>query len=207
MPFKPEQRQYRSFDAAFTLDAAPEGNQNNNFVVEGYATTFDAPYELYRDMDGQPVYETISSTALVGADMSDVIFQLNHEGAPLARLRNGSLEVTADPHGLKVCARLDGSQEARDLYEAISNGLIDRMSWGFTVPRDGEEWDAQTRTFTISRVDKVFDVSAVSFPANEDTAIHSARSYLDGVIEAGRRESAMCEQEQRRKAALKLRLL
>lgn len=207
MPFKPEERQYRSFANPFkTVD---KDDASKAFTVEGYATTFDVPYEFYKDFDGNPVYECIRSTALAGADMSDIIFQLNHAGAPLARLRNKSLQVDCDTHGLHVKARLDGSQEARELYESISNGLIDRMSWGFTIAPGGYEWDEETRTATITKVDKVFDVSAVSFPANEDTAIHSARSYLDGVIDARRKELADSEreQEQRRKAALKLRLL
>ena len=209
MPFDPNKRQYRSFDSTFSVNAVTS-DESKAYVVEGYATTFDAPYELFKDYDGEPVYECIRSTALAGADMSDIIFQLNHEGAPLARLRNKSLSVESDEHGLRVRAKLDGSQEARDLYEAIANGLIDRMSWGFTIAPDGEEWDKETRTITISKVDKIFDVSAVSFPANDDTAIHSARSLLDGVIDRqGRGEFAADarDRELRQRAALKLRLL
>lgn len=202
MPYKPNQREYR--DLYGTFNAIPKKEDGGGaYTVEGYATTFDQPYDLYED-----VKECIRSTALDGADMSDVIFQLNHADKPLARLRNGSLELTRDEHGLKVSAYLGGSQEGRNLYESIANGLIDRMSWGFTVPEGGWEYDAETRTSYINKVSKVFDVSAVSLPANEDTEIH-ARSYLDGVIEAERQELLERDQEQRRRkaAALKLRLL
>lgn len=207
MPFKPDERQYRSLTGSLSA-MADTSDGSKAYRVEGYATTFDAPYELYKNYEGEPVYECIRSTALAGADMSDIIFQLNHEGAPLARLRNGSLTVYVDEHGLGIDARLNGSRQSRDAYEAISSGLIDRMSWGFLIARGGVDYDEETRTFYINKVDKIFDVSAVSFPANEDTAIHSARSYFDGVIEARRRESAhVRDRELRQRAALKLRLL
>lgn len=189
MPVK-EGREYRSF--AFEPVAQEEGS----YVVEGYATTFDDPYELY---PGE--YEVIDRRALEGADMSDVIFQLNHEGTVMARLRNGSMALMCDEHGIHVRADLGGSQAGRDLYEAIKSGLIDRMSWGFSVPPDGWEWDGATNTATVTRVSKVYDVSAVSIPANEGTEIH-ARSYLDGAIRRGGGESAACGREKRQREAL-----
>lgn len=202
MPFKPDTRQYRTFGEF----GAPTGKDDRAaYRVRGYATTFDVPYEMGRLSDGTPYYECIRSTALDGADMSDVIFQLNHEGAPLARLRNGSLRLERDAHGLKVTAMLGGSQEAREQYEAIANGLIDRMSWGFTVPNDGFEYDRATHTSYVNRVSKVFDVSCVSFPADEDTEI-SARSYLDGVIEAELRESQLRDREMRERMARALEI-
>lgn len=202
MPFQPDKREYRSCFSSFQAVEPQEGESPDGFVVEGYATTFDVPYEF-----GPPGYsERVDSRALEGADMSDVIFQIDHSGSPLARLRNGSLSISTDPHGLKVRADLGGSQSGRDAYEAIKSGLIDRMSWGFTIDDDGWEYDERTRTSTIVRVKKVFDVSAVTFPANSDTELH-ARSYLDGVIEASRRESLEREKWLRERAALRLRLI
>lgn len=183
MPFKTDgSREYRSYSGAFSV------SEDEEYVVEGYATTFDAPYDF--GIDGTK--ERILRSALDGADMSDVIFQLNHEGQTMARLRNGSLVIELDEHGMRVRAYLGGSRSGRDLYEAIKSGLIDRMSWGFAVPTGGYEYDEATRTFTVTRVSKVFDVSAVSIPANEDTEIH-ARSYIDGAIDAGRQELARRE--------------
>lgn len=201
MPYKPDQREYRSFAGNFHAVAETE-DRRSAYTVEGYATTFDVPYDFGR------AKECIRSTAMAGADMSDVIFQLNHCGQTLARLKNGTLELTADEHGLFVRADLSGSQAGRDLYEAISNGLVDKMSWGFNVAPDGWEWDEETRTRYITKVEKVFDVSAVSIPADQDTDIH-ARSYLDGVIEQEHQELVRRENErrQRQAAALKLRLL
>ena len=198
MPFKPRERQYRAF---MSVSAVPQ-DERGAYVVEGYATTFDVPYDF--GYDG--VKECISSRALVGADMSDVIFQLNHEGPVMARRRNGTLELLPDEHGLGIRANLFGSQYGRDLYEAIANGLIDRMSWAFLIADDGWEWDPETRVSTITKISKVFDVSAVSRPADEDTEIH-ARSYLDGVIEAEQKELLLRDRELRRRAAASLELI
>ena len=155
---------------------------DDSYIVEGYATTFDIPYDF------MPGYqECIRKSALEGADMSDVIFQFDHNGMVMARLRNNTLSLFIDDHGLKVSADLKGSQQGRELYEAIKNGLVDRMSWAFRVAEDGWEFDKENRISYITKVEKVYDVSAVSIPANDDTEIN-ARSYLDGVIEEMERE-------------------
>lgn len=186
MPFKPNQREYRSFQ----MGAAPaDADNEQSYIVEGYATTFDDPYELYDEY-----FEVIDRSALADADMSDVIFQLNHEGQPMARNRNNTLSLMCDDHGILVRADLGGSQAGRELYEAIKSGLIDRMSWGFTIAKGGWKYDKSTHTSTITKVAKVFDVSAVSRPANEGTEI-KARSYLDGVIEAERQELSQREKD------------
>lgn len=194
-----EGREYRDIMAAFE---AVEPENEGDCIVEGYATTFDSPY----DFGFGGMKECISRTALDGADMSDVIFQLNHDGMVFARQRNNTLALMPDEHGLFIRANLNGCEQGRQLYEGIKNGLIDRMSWGFLVDDEGWEYDRESRTSTITRISKVFDVSAVSLPANEDTEIH-ARSYFDGVIEAERRESALCkERDARRRAASRLLL-
>ena len=196
MPYKPSQREYRAFSNTFNIAS----NENAaGYIVEGYATTFDEPYDMgWCD-------ECIKREALLGADMTDVIFQLNHEGQTLARQRTNTLELNIDEHGLFVRADLGGSQKGRELYEAIKNGLIDRMSWGFTIKDDGWEYDENTRTSYITKVDKVFDVSAVSIPANQGTQIH-ARSYLNGVIEQEQQELLKREQEERQRLAAILEL-
>lgn len=183
-----EGREYRSFE----LSSMPE----EGYRVEGYATTFGGAYEL-----GDGFYERIDPHALDDADMSDVIFQYNHTGMVYARLRNGSMALECDPHGLRVSADLGGSQGGRDLVEAIRNGLVDRMSWGFTIAPDGWEYDPETHTATITKVLKVYDVSAVSIPANEGTEIH-ARSYIDGVIDMERKECAQRKEMEERERIL-----
>lgn len=171
----------------------------SDFYVEGYATTFNKPYVLY-EFDGVQYFEVVDRNALAGADMSDVIMQYNHEGKVLARQSNKTLGIEADINGLFTFADLSKSRAAQDLYEEINNGLITKMSWAFTVAEDN--YDKDTHTRTILRIKKVFDVSAVSYPANADTDI-SARSYLDGVIEAEKRE-ALARQAQIIKLKIKL---
>lgn len=135
--------------------------------------------------DGIKVYEQIDRNALQGADLSDVIMQYDHEGRVLARQSNGSLIIEADDKGLFVAADLSKSSASRELFEDIDQGLVTKMSWAFTIAED--EYDKESRTRIIKRINKVYDVSAVSIPANGDTLIN-ARSYFDGVIEDEQQE-------------------
>ena len=151
--------------------------------MEGFATTFE-PYELF-EVDGVTYYEQIDRNAFINADMSDVIMQYDHTGRVMARQSNGSLIIEPNDDGLFICADLSKSNASRELYEDISQGLVTKMSWAFTIAE--EEFDRDTRTRLIKRVKKVYDVSAVSIPANDDTLI-SARSFFDGVIEEEKQE-------------------
>lgn len=168
----------------------------SDHYVEGYATTYSTPYTL-AEIDGVKYQERIAPGALIGADMTDVIMQYDHAGKVLARKSNGTLIlVPDDPNGLFIAADLSKSEAARSLYEEIQNGLITQMSWAFVVEAD--EYDRATHTRTILRIKKVYDVSAVSIPANPDTHI-SARSWIDGVVDVERRESV-----ERKRKMLKL---
>lgn len=158
--------------------------------VEGFATTFNTPYLMY-EYDGIQFFEVVDRNALDGADLSDVIMQYDHTGMVFARNKMAknkppSLLVEPQESGLFIAANLGLTEEARKLYSTIDAGLIYKMSWAFRVAEDA--YNKDTRTRTILKIKKVFDVSAVSFPANADTEI-SARSYFDGVIEAEKREA------------------
>ena len=180
---------YRYAPVMFSTVTQGAKRFDSNFYVEGYASTFDQPYELGRDLDNNPYYEVISSRALDGADMSDVIMQFDHAGMVAARQRNNTLLVQPDSHGIFIAADLSKSEFARNLYESIASGLVDRMSWAFTPDHDSMTYDDETRTQTINRVFRVFDVSAVSLPADEDTEI-SARDAVAGAAERVRLEQA-----------------
>lgn len=180
MPVKPD-RQYRRIDVK-NLETRQEGDQ---MIVEGYASTFGQPYLLYEDQ-GIRVLEEISPSAFDDCDMSDVIMQYDHQGRVFARTRNGTLSVTPDEHGLFIRAYLGGTQIGRQLFEEIQGGYTDRMSFGFTIASEQEEriTDEDGRTAVLSRitaVGKLYDVSAVSLPANDATEI-SARSRCEGAI-------------------------
>jgi len=204
MPFLPDKRQYRSFSAD-NLRSLEREDGGESYVVRGYFTTFEEEYRLYPDF-----YESIARTALDGADMSDVIFQENHEGSPLARQRNKSLRVGVDEHGGWCEADLGGCQRGREIYESIKNGLIVEMSFGFSIAEDGFEWDEDEDGAVHSRItaiSRVYDVSCVSVAANPMTEI-SARSYLDGAIEARRAQQELlrrAERQRRHDAAEALR--
>ena len=173
--------------------------KDSEYIVEGYATTFDDPY-LLLEFDGVKYYEQISRDAFDEADMSDVIFLYDHEGMVFARLSNNTLTLELDDKGLKVRADLSSTTQSREMFEAIKTGLVTKMSWAFTVREDA--WDDETNTRTILKVKKVYDVSAVSIPANPDTSI-SARNYVNGVIE--RREAERL-QRQRKINQIKLKI-
>jgi len=206
-----EGRQYRNIDVS-----SFERRDDDTKTVSGYATTFNAPYELYRDAwDGVTyiVLEQVDANAFDDTDMSDVIMQYNHEGRVFARTSNGTLELDPDAHGLHIRADLGGTEIGRQLFEEIEGGYTDKMSFGFRVGRDKreetEERDAETGTTTITilrtilAISKLYDVSAVSLPANDGTSI-SARNFAEGVIGEVRREIAEREKRQRQKQKIKI---
>ncbi|MCL2215775.1 MAG: HK97 family phage prohead protease [Defluviitaleaceae bacterium] len=164
MPIRKE-RLYRYYSPL--LATTTEKRIESSHYVEGYATTF-APYLLF-ERDGVQFFEHIAPDALNDADMSDVIFQYDHSGMVFARQSNGTLGIEADDRGLFVYADLSKTEDARRMHEAIGAGLITKMSWAFTIAE--ETYNRDTRTWTISKIKKVYDVSAVSIPANGDTEI------------------------------------
>ena len=157
--------------------------EEENYIVEGYATTYDDPYVLF-EFEGTQYKEQIDRDALLEADMRDVIFLYNHEGMVFARQSNGTLQLSSNDKGLYVRADLSSTEDSRRMYESIKAGLVTQMSWAFTVAE--EDYDEKKKTRNIRKVKKVYDVSAVAIPANPNTDI-SARSYWDGVIEEERR--------------------
>lgn len=200
MPKRAE-REYRAMPVMQIRAAEGEGK---TYKVRGYASTFNEPYVLYEDLDGA-IYEQIAPSAFDGCDMSDVIFQFDHAGMVYARTSNGSLTVGTDEHGLWVEADLGLTEEARKIWEAISVGLITRMSFCFTIT--GSEWDEKSKTDTITEIGKLYDVSAVSIPANPGTEISTARKrFLDGVIQEKRAERLAAEARARRIKIMQLKV-
>ena len=215
MPAK-ENREYRNL----TVEArAVEDQGDEKRIVTGYASTFDEPYVLY-DGDGWKYLEVVDRGAFDETDMSDVIMQYDHRGRVFARTRNNTLTVTPDDKGLFIEADLGGTEIGRELYEEIRGGYTDRMSFGFTVNGEYEEsrkTDEGVRIYLrhITSVQKLYDVSAVSLPANDGTSIEadattrSIGNLTDGVIEriqAERLEEQRIELE-RRRAEVKARAL
>lgn len=194
-----EGRQYRA-----VLDIRAE----DDMIVEGYATTFNQPYELWRD-GNYIVLEQVDAKAFDETDMSDVIMQYDHEGRVFARQSNGTLEIAPDEHGLKIRANLGGTEIGRQLYEEIKGGYTDKMSFGFTVAADdrleSESDGVITILRTIRKIRKLYDVSAVSIPANNATEI-SARSFGEGVIAEAAEERRKAEARERQKQKIRIML-
>lgn len=176
--------------------------------VEGYATTFNEPYVLFKDGD-YTFREQVDPKAFDECDMSDVIMQYDHEGRVFARLSNKTLELTVDNHGLFISADLGGTEIGRNLYEEIKGGYTNKMSFGFTVGEDKREVTENKETGevdvlrTITKISKLYDVSAVSLPANDGTEI-SARNFCNGVIEEIKAERLKKEQRERQIKKIKL---
>lgn len=171
-------REYRNMK----LEAREAGD--GEMIVEGYATTFNQPYMLWKAQDYE-VWEQVDARAFDDCDMNDVIFQYDHEGRVFARNKNGTMSLAADAVGLFTRADLSGTDIGRQLYQEIKGGYTDKMSFCFTVDEDErtirEDNEKTVVMRTIKRIGKLYDVSAVSIPANDATSI-SARSYGDGVI-------------------------
>lgn len=198
MPVKND-REYRRIDINNIEARAEDDGQK---IVEGYATVFNEYYDLFDDADYR-VMEQVDAHAFDGAKMDDVIMQYDHEGRVFARVKNGTLTVTPDEHGLKIRADLGGTEIGRQLYEEIKGGYTDKMSFGFTVAKDelktveDKEKNKTTVYRTILKIKRLYDVSAVSLPANDATEI-SARNLGEGVIAEVEKER-LAEMERQRK--------
>lgn len=195
-----EGRQFRNIDASrLEVRTLEDGGR----IVEGYATTFDTPYEL-RSADGYTLLEVIDRGAFDNCDMSDVIMQYDHTGRVFARTSNGTLSVNVDEIGLHIRAQLDGTELGRRIYEEIAGGYTDKMSFGFSVREARREVTKDDERTVVTRhvvdVSKLWDVSAVSIPANDATTIN-ARNLLDGVI-----KEVEAERLKRKKLLTKLKM-
>lgn len=212
MPMKTN-REYR--DMRLDIVTRAEDDQDSaeeRKIVNGYASTFNEPYTLYEDDD--LIYrEQVDSSAFDNTDMSDVIMQYNHEGRVFARISNNTLRVQPDDQGLFIEADLGGTELGRQLYEEIAGGYTDKMSFGFIVDKDEElrteAADGRVDILrTITGISKLFDVSAVSIPANDATSI-AVRNLTDGVIEMIRAERLEAEriETERRRAIVKAKAI
>lgn len=160
-------------------------NEDDKMIVEGYAITFNSPAT-------HGYTEVISDRALDNTDMSDVPLKYNHEDSHLimARTRNKSLELKKDEKGLFIKAELIDTQSNKDIYKSIKAGLIDKMSFAFTVREDEYDYDTDTRT--ITDIDRLYDVSVVDIPFYDSTSVY-ARGESDEFL--ARREELRKEHE------------
>lgn len=186
-------REYRNFALMDSED---------KYQVRGYASTFDS-YVLM-NIDGDDYSERIDPHAFDDADMTDVVFLLDHTGRVYARTKNGTVTLEVDERGLLTNTDLSKTEAARSVAEDIAVGNYSQMSFAFTVAQD--HFEPETRTRVIDRIRKVYDISAVAFPANPNTDIGlSMRDYFNGEIEAikeAERLQREAEELERRRAEI-----
>lgn len=175
-----KETRYTTFAVRADDGEGEEGEKS--LVLEGYAAVFDTETAI-----GEPpewgFYEKIDKKAFDGADMSDVPLKYNHsDHVPiLARTRNKSLELTVDEKGLKIKATLLDTQDSIDMYKKVKAGLLDKMSFAFTVKDyEVEEDDDGNVHRCITAFDRIFDVAIVDLPAYDDTEISAdSRKQLE----------------------------
>lgn len=205
MPLKND-REYRAFN--IEKRAKNEGGDEPSYLVEGYASTFEE-YTLYEGTDA--IYrERIEPTAFDETDMSDVVFLLDHTGRVYARTKNDTVKLSVDEKGLYTRTDLSKTAAARGVYEDIEAGNYSQMSFAFTVSDDhyleSREDDKPVYTRIIDRIKKVYDISAVGFPANPTTDIGVAtREAFDGAIE--RLQAERLEEMRAKNEAARLRAI
>ena len=198
-----ENREYRNMPMV-QIRKKEEGSNESSFLVEGYASTFEE-YVLFEE-DGIQYKEKILPEAFEGTDFSDVVFLKDHEGTVLARTKNGTLQISVDENGLFTKTDLSKTSASRQMFEEIESEMYSQMSFAFIV--DDDEYNTTEHLRTIRHIAKLYDVSAVSFPANPTTDISVAtRSRFDGFIEQEKAERLAREQEiELLKAKLKTKL-
>jgi HK97 family phage prohead protease len=184
----PKDREYRSFEF-----------QTEEMRVEGMPVVFEKP-TVMAEIEGMRFYEIIDRSAFDETNMNDVVLNVDHGGKPAAKTKNGTLELRKTEDGLFMSADLSKNATGRELYEDIQNGFFDKMSFAFTVRKDS--YDKNTRTRRIEKIDRLYDVSAVTFPAYNQTSI-SARSFFEA--EADREMKERAEAQRREELILELK--
>lgn len=161
----------------FTIERRDDGTEG--LIIEGYA----AVYDTYADIGGM-FTETIEKGAFNGADLRDVPLKYNHsDNVPiLARTRNKSLILIPDEKGLKIHAELLDTTDGVDMYKRIKAGLIDKMSFAFSIPEGGDRWEQGGKFRRIDRFDRIFDVSVVDTPAYDDTSIYARSKEIADAV-------------------------
>lgn len=150
----------------FQVEMKAIDSEENKMIIEGYPVVFESPAT-------HGFTEIIDRKALDSCDMSDVPLKYNHTDNHLimARTRNNSLELKKDEKGLYMRAELLDTTSNIDVYKAIKAGLLDKMSFAFTVNEDSYDYDTDTRR--ILSINKLYDVSVVDMPFYDSTSLYA----------------------------------
>lgn len=204
---KNRRKRINSREIAFQVSARSlndtEG-ENRDLIVEGYAVRFNSPTVLF-EIDGVEYKEQIDDRAFQETKMEDVIFNYNHGGKVIARTRNNTLELDVREDGLFIQAKLGGTEEGRKLYDEIKGGYIDRMSFRFKIQE--EAYDKENHLWTVRKVKRLYDVSAVDIPAYDDTSIEARKDFLLEADAQEEREREAAADLRKRRLKLKTKLM
>lgn len=152
-------------------------NDEDKLIIEGKAISFNDKTLLFEINDTQ-YYEIIDRNAFNGVDLTNVYLYFNHNGNNVvSSTKNNSLQLDIRDDGIWFRAELVNTTVGRDVYELVKSGIINKCSFGFTIAKDGEEFDDKTNTFTVRKINRLFELSLVNFPAYENTIVY-ARSEL-----------------------------
>lgn len=154
-------KQGREYRALQDFSLVPRDEGSKEYRVRGTAIVFNSPTVLW-ECDGVEYKEIIDRHAFDECDMSDVIFNYNHGGKVVARLRNKTLALNIDERGVNIDADLGGTTAGRELYEEIDGGYVDKMSFSFTVRE--ASYDSVTHTRTITKVKSYTTCRRWTFP-------------------------------------------
>ncbi len=162
-----------------SIESRSDEENQNKMIVEGYAIVFNE--ETLIGTEDHGFLETISPDALREANIKDVPFKYNHNDSTLiiARTRNGSLSLEVDEKGLKIHAELIDTTSNRDIFKCIEAGLLDKMSFAFTVKSQSWDKSGKLPKRTITAIDRLFDVSVVDLPAYDQTSIQASARSLE----------------------------
>lgn len=160
-----------------------EPSTTGELIICGTPIIFDKPYDLGFTFSGKKVYEVISRGSFVGADYVDVPLKYNHndcKGTPArttSKTEVGRLTISVLDDRVDMRANLLPTSGGKDLYMEVEAGTVPQMSWAFIQDREAEvvTETADSITFTVNKVVRVFDVSAVDFGANSETTIYARR--------------------------------
>lgn len=164
---------------------------SDDLLVEGKAICFGETTLLFT-FGGVDYFERIEPQALNGVDLTAVYFYYNHNDYAYATTKNKTLEIDIREDGVYFKAHLPDTSSGRDLYTLIKRGDVDKCSFGFSIAE--EEFDEKTNTFIVNKIDRLFEISVVDFPAYENTAV-SARSEIEKIEES--RQAALKQQKQK----------
>lgn len=172
------EREIRFCNIQFRDLEDPKLNEDSKyFILEGLPIVFNQKTKL-GTFEDEDIYEVIEADAFNQTDISDVVFNVNHGDGnhAVARTRNNTLKLDKQDDGIHCTVYLDKSNpRCVQVYKDVSSGLLDRMSFAFTIKE--EEFDKNENCYHIKNIDKVYDVSAVEFPAYESTSISARRLY------------------------------